>query len=97
MINNNINNNYFCYSFRISKHIIKISIISFLLLLYLVNSNNNITAFGRQSNSPTENENINIVVAGDFYCNDQTEDTIENIISVNPELIITTGDHVTMP
>ena len=94
MINNNINNNYFCYSFRISKHIIKISIISFLLLLYLVNSNNNITAFGRQSNLQSENENINIVVAGDFYCNDQTEDTIENIISVNPELIITTGDHV---
>jgi hypothetical protein len=35
-----------------------------------------------------------MVVAGDFYCNDETEDTIENIISVNPELIITTGDHV---
>ena len=69
------NNNYFW-----------ISIISFLLLLYLVNSNNNITAFGRQSNLQSENENINIVVAGDFYCNDQTEDTIENIISVNPEL-----------
>ena len=34
------------------------------------------------------------VAVGDFYCNDETEDTIKNIISINPELIITTGDHV---
>ncbi len=39
-------------------------------------------------------KDINIVAVGDFYCNDETEETIENIISVNPELIITTGDHV---
>jgi Calcineurin-like phosphoesterase len=90
----NNNNNYFYYSFRISKYIIKISIISILLLLYVLNSNNNITIFGQQSNSQSENEIINIVAVGDFYCNDETEDTIENIISVNPELIITTGDHV---
>ena len=37
---------------------------------------------------------INIVAVGDFYCNNETEDIIEDIISVNPELIITTGDHV---
>ncbi|HYJ00948.1 MAG TPA: hypothetical protein VEW92_01925 [Nitrososphaeraceae archaeon] len=29
-----------------------------------------------------------------FYCNDESEDTLENIISVNPELIIAPGDHV---
>ena len=97
----NNNNNYFCYSFRISKYIIKISIISILLLLllllYLVDSssNNNIPVFGQQSsNSQSQNEEINIVAVGDFYCNDETEEIIENIISVNPELIITTGDHV---
>ena len=89
-----INNNNFSFAFRISKYIPQISIISFLFLLFLINSSN-ITVFGQQSsNSQSENENINIAVAGDFYCNDQTEETIENIISVNPELIITTGDHV---
>ena len=92
MINNN-NNNNFSFAFRISKYIPQISIISFLFLLFLINSSN-ITVFGQQSNSQSENENINIAVAGDFYCNDQTEETIENIKSVDPELIITTGDHV---
>ncbi|MDX1373100.1 MAG: hypothetical protein R3321_11550, partial [Nitrososphaeraceae archaeon] len=38
--------------------------------------------------------NFNFVAVGDFYCNHETEDTIENILKVNPELIITTGDHV---
>jgi len=87
------NNNNFSFAFRISKYIPQISIISFLFLLFLINSSN-ISIFGQQSNSQSENENINIAVAGDFYCNDETEDTIENIISLNPELIITTGDHV---
>ena len=41
-----------------------------------------------------EYEDINIVAVGDFYCNDETEKTIENIISIYPELVITTGDHV---
>jgi predicted phosphodiesterase len=57
-------------------------------------NSSNITAYSQQSDSQTEDQVINIAVAGDFYCNDQTEETIENIISVNPELIITTGDHV---
>ena len=50
--------------------------------------------FAQESNSQFQGKDINMVVAGDFYCNDETEDTIENIISINPELIITTGDHV---
>jgi predicted phosphodiesterase len=50
--------------------------------------------FGEIDNLTLPNEDINIVVAGDYYCNDETEDIIENIISVNPELIIITGDHV---
>jgi predicted phosphodiesterase len=91
--NNNNNNNNFYYALRISKYIPYITIISFLFLLPLINSNN-ITIFGKQSNSQSENDDINIVAVGDFYCNDETEDTIENIISINPELIITAGDHV---
>jgi predicted phosphodiesterase len=93
MINNN-NNNNLCYSFRILKHILyQFLPFSFLLLLFLINSNNT-TVFAQPSNSQSKYEDINIVVAGDFYCNDETEDTIENIVSINPELIITTGDHV---
>ncbi len=91
--NNNNNNNNFSYSSRISKYIIQFSLLSFLLLLFLINSNNT-TVFAQQSDSQFEDDIINIVVAGDFYCNDETEDTIENIIAINPELIITTGDHV---
>ena len=60
-------------------------------------------AYGQKSDFPLlvndnhgakKNSDLNIVAVGDFYCNDETEDTIENIISVDPELIITTGDHV---
>ena len=36
----------------------------------------------------------NFVAAGDWYCNEETKKTINNILGVNPELIITTGDHV---
>ena len=95
-LNNNNNKNYknnLPYAFRISKCISLISIIFFLLLVTIYSSSN-ITAFGQQSDSQSKDQVINIVVAGDFYCNDETEDTIENIISMNPELIITTGDHV---
>ena len=36
----------------------------------------------------------NVVAVGDWYCNEETEKTINNILSVEPELIITTGDQV---
>jgi predicted MPP superfamily phosphohydrolase len=39
-------------------------------------------------------EKYNIIAAGDWYCNDETERTIQNVINANPDLIITTGDHV---
>ena len=74
--------------------------ISVVLLLFILSflfsliTNHPITIFGQQSNVHLDNEDINIVAVGDFYCNDETEDIIEDIISVNPELIITTGDHV---
>jgi hypothetical protein len=32
----------------------------------------------QESNSHSQGKDINMVVAGDFYCNDETEDTIEN-------------------
>src|SRR5680860_542101 len=74
---------------------IQISIISVIILLFFSLNINNLTIFGQNSDSQfSEQNDINIVFAGDYYCNDETEDTIENIISVNPDLIITTGDHV---
>lgn len=36
----------------------------------------------------------NIIAAGDWYCNQETQRTIDNVIHTNPDLIITTGDHV---
>ena len=36
----------------------------------------------------------NIIAAGDWYCNEETERTIQNVLNANPDLIITTGDHV---
>ena len=92
----NNNNDLSCYLFRLSNHISFISVVSMLLILSLfsINDINPTTVLGQQSNSQFGNEDINIVAVGDFYCNDETEDTIENIISIDPELIITTGDHV---
>lgn len=36
----------------------------------------------------------NFVAAGDWYCNEETKKTINNILAVHSELIITTGDQV---
>jgi predicted MPP superfamily phosphohydrolase len=65
-----------------------------LLSFFSLNHINDLAIFSQSSNSHFGNQDLNIVAVGDFYCNDQTEDTIENIISIDPELIITTGDHV---
>ncbi|HEX7142723.1 MAG TPA: metallophosphoesterase [Nitrososphaeraceae archaeon] len=93
MLNNN--NEFTCYTYRISNYIYQISFLSLLVLFFFSLNINNLTIFGQKSDSDfSEHEDINIVSAGDYYCNDETEDTIENIISVDPELIITTGDHV---
>ena len=91
--NNNNNNFLIINTFRCSNPITKISILSIFVLFFLFNTNI-LSVFGQRQDSPLANEDINIVAVGDFYCNDETEDTIENIININPELIITTGDHV---
>ncbi|MGD1839100.1 MAG: metallophosphoesterase, partial [Nitrososphaeraceae archaeon] len=36
----------------------------------------------------------NFIAVGDYYCNKETEKTIQKISSINPEVVITTGDHV---
>ncbi|HEY6589006.1 MAG TPA: hypothetical protein VIY98_11995, partial [Nitrososphaeraceae archaeon] len=91
----NNNNNFLAINntFKCSNHITKISILSIFVLFFLFNISI-LSVFGQRQDSPLANKDINIVAVGDFYCNDETEDTIENIIKINPELIITTGDHV---
>jgi hypothetical protein len=36
----------------------------------------------------------NFIATGDWYCNEETKNTINNILQQHPELIITTGDQV---
>ena len=101
-MSSNNNNNFFCYTIRIFNNKIIISIFSVLLLFFLF-CIHNVAIYGQKSDfaqlvtdddGVKEYENINIIAVGDFYCNNETEDTIKNIISIDPKLIITTGDHV---
>ncbi len=92
-------NSFICYPAKTFKKNIKISVISFLFLFFSFYMHNTIVYgqrpdFSQPTMNDDQNNDINIVAVGDFYCNDETEDTIENIISTNPELIITTGDYV---
>jgi len=54
------------------------------------NSYNNILTHISEDNIT----DYNFVAAGDWYCNEETKRTINNILAVHPELIITTGDQV---
>ena len=74
--------------------------ISFTILLE-INISSNVYAENQTISSSTYNstlmfvdEKYNIIAAGDWYCNEETERTIQNVINANPDLIITTGDHV---
>ena len=98
MLNSGNNNSFFCYSIENINNNIKILVISFLLILFSFYLNN-VIVYGQNSDfsqfiNDSKDDDLNIVAVGDFYCNDETEDTIKNIIAINPELIITTGDHV---
>ena len=42
----------------------------------------------------TISTNYNFIAVGDWYCNKETKKTINNILAIDPELIITTGDQV---
>ena len=72
----------FYSSFRISKYINFISVVSLIFILsflFALDINPPITIFGQQSTVHLDNEDINIVAVGDFYCNDETEDIIANL------------------
>ena len=66
----------------------------FLLISF---ENNGISAVNSSSYNATllyVDKKYNIIAAGDWYCNEETERTIQNVLNINPDLIITTGDHV---
>src|SRR4026207_2364967 len=48
----------------------------------------------QQQNATLALTDFNFIATGDWYCNEETKKTINNILSVHPELIITTGDQV---
>ena len=57
------------------------------------NTKNTINNFVEKPND-NNSTNFNFVAVGDWYCNEETKKTINNILAINPELIITTGDQV---
>ncbi len=57
------------------------------------------TSFVKNNSNIINNANLaltdyNFVAAKDWYCNEETKKTINNILNAHPELIITTGDHI---
>lgn len=45
-----------------------------------------------RSDSSSSNSNFNFAAVGDFSCNENTEETIANIVSKNPEIVLALGD-----
>jgi hypothetical protein len=79
------NKNYF-------SNIYTVILIPFCSLLLL----NQIPIFSdySQQNNYITFPKYNFIAVGDWSCNEETKRTIQNIIAMDPELIITTGDHV---
>ena len=48
----------------------------------------------KQQNATLALTDYNFIATGDWSCNEETKKTINNILAVHPELIITTGDQV---
>ena len=60
----------------------------------ITNKNNPIINNFVEKPNDNNSTNFNFVAVGDWYCNEETKKTINNILAINPELIITTGDQV---
>ncbi len=73
-------------------NIYTIILIPFCSLL-LLNQISVFSEYSQLSNYFTSPE-YNFIAVGDWDCNEETQRTIQNIIAMDPELIITTGDHV---
>lgn len=60
----------------------------------ITNKNNTIINDFIEKPNDTISTNYNFIAVGDWYCNEETKKTINNILAIDPELIITTGDQV---
>ena len=67
--------------------------IPILFFLFLINIQQTFAAENVQ-NATIASTDYNFIAAGDWYCNEETKKTINNILIQHPELIITTGDQV---
>lgn len=61
---------------------------------FAVNASDANVTDGNNFNISHADKSYNIIATGDWYCNEETKRTIDNVINANPDLIITTGDHV---
>ncbi len=65
------------------------------VFFFLLTNTNYVYAIeDNQQNATLAFGDYNFIAVGDWYCNEETEKTIQNILSIAPEVIITTGDHV---
>ena len=69
-------------------------IIPILFFLSLSNIQQAFATEKVQQNATIDLTDYNFIAAGDWYCNEETKRTINNILAQHPELIITTGDQV---
>src|SRR5215203_1158193 len=82
-----------------SQHFFTIVFIMLTPIFFIFFLVNNIQAFSEGNEIQQQNITLalidyNFIATGDWYCNEETKKTINNILDVHPELIITTGDHV---
>src|SRR5688572_14465862 len=69
-------------------------LIPILFLLFLINIKQQTFVAENVQNATIASTDYNFIAAGDWYCNEETKKTINNILTQHPELIITTGDQV---
>ena len=69
-------------------------IIPILFFLSLSNIQQAFATEKVQQNATIALTDYNFIAVGDWYCNEETKKTINNILAQHPELIITTGDQV---
>jgi predicted MPP superfamily phosphohydrolase len=75
---------FFSFSFNKSNATINVTAINLLLLDSSSSNSSLLFADGKH----------NIIAAGDWTCNSESQRTIDNVLELNPDLIITAGDHV---
>jgi 3',5'-cyclic AMP phosphodiesterase CpdA len=83
-------------------NISRIFLLMSTIVIFIFPLHDNMSANGANTNVTNSNGSnlsladtkYDIIVTGDWYCNEETQRTINNVMNVNPDLIITTGDHV---